>query len=200
MSRHNPLAKPGVRLREATDADWPVIRKWLAQADVIRWWGPKATTEAEVMLALATPQAVCRIIEVETAPGAVEDVGYAHALETGLAGDSRTEGLEPGTWRLDLFVAATEFRGRGVGGEALRLMREEVFATTLALAVVAFVAIGNEKAVRAYENAGFKWQSVSRAPWHQAEWLMVHAHPAAGGIGVEATAKHPVPGRTNRLL
>ena len=79
----------GVRLRTATDNDWPMIRRWLAQPEVIRWWGPKATTEAEVMLAMGTEQAICRIIEARRDAGdRWSPVGYGHALDAGLMGDA----------------------------------------------------------------------------------------------------------------
>lgn len=168
-----PAAAPEVHLRAVTAEDWPLIRRWLGNPDVIRWWGPKATTEAEVMLAMASPQAVCRIIEAEAAQDGMQAVGYAHAIEAGLVGDVRTAGLEAGTWQIDLFVASVEHRGKGVGARALVLMRDELFATTLALSAASFVAVGNEKAVRAYEEAGFSWRAVARVQGREPEWIMV---------------------------
>ena len=166
--------KKVVRLRDAADRDWPMIRRWLAHPDVIRWWGPKATTEAEVMLAMGTVQgALCRIIEARLGEGEFEAVGYAHALDAGLVGDARAAALSPGTWQIDLFVASASHRGKGVGAQALLLMREELFSTTLALSAAAFVSVGNEKAVRAYEQAGFKWQSVARAAGRGADWVLI---------------------------
>lgn len=186
MTTLPPLPPSGVRLRRATLEDWPLIRRWLGQPEIIRWWGPRATTEAEVMLAMGTPQAICRVIEaVETQapepaskPGTARDlswspVGYAHAIDAGLAGPARLDVLTPGAWQIDVFVASPGHRGRGIGGIALAAIRDEVFETTLAVAVAAFVAIGNEKAVRAYEQAGFKWRAIARDAERGAEWLML---------------------------
>lgn len=172
-------ATANVRLRPATDNDWPMIRRWLAQPEVIRWWGPKATTEAEVMLAMGTPQALCRIIEArdEAAGGtgarSWASVGYAHALDAGLMGGPMPPELPVGAWEIDLFVASPAHRGRGVGAQGIELIRDEVFGTTLALAVCVFVGVGNEKAVRAYEQAGFRWRAVVRDPVMGPEWVML---------------------------
>lgn len=176
--RNAASADAGVRLRTATDNDWPMIRRWLAQPEVIRWWGPKATTEAEVMLAMGTEQAICRIIEARTeattdAGEKWSPVGYAHALDAGLMGDVLPREIPVGTWEIDLFVASPQHRGKGVGARALELIRDEVFGTTLAIATCVFVAVGNEKAVRAYEKAGFRWRAVARDPVVGPEWVMV---------------------------
>lgn len=187
MTTTPPKAVDVARLRAATPADWPLIRRWLGQPEVIRWWGPRATTEAEVMLAMGTPQAICRIIEAPSVtPSAQGDwlaVGYAHALDAGLAGPPRLDVVPPGAWQIDAFIASLEHRGRGIGGIVLLLMLDEVFETTLALAAAAFVAVGNEKAVRVYEQAGFTWRAVARDKDRGAAWLMVaerSRHSATG--------------------
>lgn len=179
-----------VRLRSATAADWSLIRNWLAEPDIIRWWGPKATTEAEVMIALSSPHAICRIIDCEGSP-----VGYGHALDAGNWGEPLPPGIEPGTWDVDLFVASPAHRGRGVGVRALELLREEIFATTLAPAACVLVAVGNENTVRAYERAGFKWRSVVRDKVKGPEWVMV-----AERAGRNKTSLVPSPTIQPKLL
>ena len=172
MTTAHTNGSPAVRLRRATDNDWGQIRRWLARPEVIRWWGPKATTEAEVMLAMSTPQAICCIIEVDGAPA-----GYVHALEAGAWGEPLPKALPAGSWDIDLFVATPEHRGRGVGARALRLIADEVFSTTLAVAACVHVAVANERVVRAYEAANFRWRAVVRDPVMGPEWLMVAERP-----------------------
>ena len=60
---------------------------------------------------------------------------------------------------------------------ALELLRDEVFGTTLAVAVCIFTAIGHERAVRACEKAGFRWRAVVRDPVLGPEWLMLSERP-----------------------
>ena len=161
-----------VRLRPARRADWDLIRGWLARPDIEAWWGPRNATEAEVNIALNSGHALCRIIEA----GGVA-VGYAHAVDATMWGDELPQDLAPGTWDLDLFIASEEHRGRGVGQTALSQLKDEVFGTTLATAVGVFPSIRNERAVRAYERAGFRWQRIWNDPHMGPSWFMLAERP-----------------------
>ena len=161
-----------VTLRPARDADWGQIRSWLAEPDIQRWWGPSAASEAEVITALGSEHAIARMIQVDGA-----DVGYGHAVDASLWGDELPSDLEPGTWDLDIFIAAREHRGKGIGPQALCLLRDEVFATTLAVAVSVFPSIENEQAVRAYEKVGFHWKRIWDDPVYGPSWFMVQDRP-----------------------
>ncbi|MEM7776931.1 MAG: GNAT family N-acetyltransferase [Pseudomonadota bacterium] len=157
-----------VRLRPATSDDWPMIRTWLRLPAIEAWWGPASICEGEVIAALQADAAMARIIEADGRP-----VGYAHAIDASLWGDELPHGLPVGTWDLDLFVADPELRGRGVGSEALSQLKSEVFATTLAVATCIFPSIANERAVRAFEKAGFAYKSVWQDPTHGPCWFML---------------------------
>lgn len=163
---------PAVSLSPATDADWPLIRGWLAKPAIQAWWGPQATSEAEVMMALASPHAICRLVCSDGVK-----VGYAHAFDAALWGENLPDGIAPGTWDLDLFIASERHRNQGVGQRALALLKDEVFATTLATAVCVFPSIANERAVRAYEKAGFAWRRVIDDPVQGRAWFMVAERP-----------------------
>jgi len=157
-----------VGLRPAIRADWDLIRGWLARPDIQEWWGPVSATEAEVNMALGSQHALCRIIEADGRP-----VGYAHAVDATLWGDELPQDLEAGTWDLDLFIASEAHRGKGVGQVALAMLKSEVFASTLAVAVCVFPSVKNERAVRAYEKAGFRWRRIWNDPYAGPSWFMV---------------------------
>jgi aminoglycoside 6'-N-acetyltransferase len=157
-----------IRLRPARPSDWDVIRRWLARPEIQDWWGPLSQTEAEVNIALHSEQAICRIIVIDGLP-----IGYAQAVDAAIWGADLPQDLEPGTWDLDLFIASEEQRGKGAGQRALSLLKDEVFSTTLAVAVCVFPSIKNERAVRAYEKAGFKWKSLWNDPGVGHSWFMV---------------------------
>jgi aminoglycoside 6'-N-acetyltransferase len=164
--------KDAVRLRPATRADWDMIRGWLARPDIQEWWGPIAATEAAINMALGSQHALCRIIEADG-----QAAGYAHAVDATLWGDELPQDLAPGTWDLDLFIASEEHRGKGVGQAALAQLKEEVFASTLAVAVCVFPSVKNERAVRAYEKAGFRWKRIWNDPYAGPSWFMVAERP-----------------------
>ena len=169
-----------VDLRPVVEADWPLIKSWLARPDIEDWWGPKATSEAAVMMAMSSPHALCRIIEVCSSKGSDQDrqpVGYAHALDATLCGEALPSALEPGTWDVDLFVASERHRNIGIGQQGLHILCREVFATTLAVAVCVFADVANERAVRAYEKAGFRWKQVWRTPNDAPSWFMTMDRP-----------------------
>lgn len=157
-----------VHLRPATRRDSDLIRMWLADPGIQEWWGPVSATEAEVNIALSSAHALCRIIECDG-----EAVGYCHAIDATMWGDQLPEELEPGTWDLDIFVASERHRGKGIGQIALAALKDEVFSTTLAVAVCVFPSIRNERAVRAYEKAGFKWRRIWNDPYAGPSWFMV---------------------------
>ena len=158
-----------VRLRPATRGDWPTIRRWLKRPDIEDWWGPSSATSAEVMIALESEHAMCRMI-LSTSTG--EAIGYGHAIDATTWGAELPEDLAPGTWDIDLFIAAETHRGNGAGAAALGLLTREVFETTLAVAVAVFPSIANERAVRAYEKAGFRWKRVWNDPIAGPAWFM----------------------------
>jgi len=163
---------PDIRLRPARRSDWDLIRGWLGRPDIEAWWGPRSATEAEVAIALGSEHALCRIIEADGVP-----VGYAHAVDAQVWGEHLPQELEPGTWDVDLFIASEDHRGRGVGQKALAKLTEEVFGTTLAIAVCVFPSVRNERAVRAYEKAGFRWKRIWDDPLMGPSWFMVAERP-----------------------
>ena len=158
-----------VLLRPARRDDWPTIRRWLKRQDIQDWWGPSSATAAEVLLALDSPSAMCRMIS-SNATG--ETIGYGHAIDAATWGANLPDDLAPGTWEIDLFIASEVHRGHGAGAAALSLLKAEVFETTLAVAVAVFPLIANERAVRAYEKAGFRWKRVWEDPIAGPAWFM----------------------------
>jgi aminoglycoside 6'-N-acetyltransferase len=164
---------PHTTLRPVTAADWPMLRAWLRLPEIVAWWGPASAAEAEITLAMGSASALCRIIEADGSA-----IGYAHAVDAALWDDGLPVELPPGTWDLDLFIASADHRGQGYGGEAVRLLIDEVFSTTLAVAVSVFASIRNERAVRAYERAGFRWRRIRHDAVAGPEWMMLLERPA----------------------
>lgn len=166
-----------VVLRPAVTADRDLIRAWLVDPAVQRWWGTLASAEAEFTLAMGSASALCRIIEVDGAP-----VGYAHDVDATMWGSALPDGLPAGTWDIDLFVGSPEYRGIGIGQRALRLLTDEVFTTTLAVACCIFASIRNEAAIRAYEKAGYRWVRIVEDAVFGPSWMLLRDRgPSSGG-------------------
>lgn len=128
--------------------------------------------QAEINMALGSTTAMPRIILADEQP-----VGYAHAVDGALWGDAMPADLPSGAWDIDIFIASEAHRGRGLGAAALKLLRDEVFATTLAVAISVLVSVRNERAVRAYEKAGFRWLRVIDDPEIGPAWIMLADRP-----------------------
>jgi RimJ/RimL family protein N-acetyltransferase len=162
------LPSPTITLRPATPGDRFMIRRWLADPDIETWWGSRASAEAEIALAMESPSALCRIIEDTAQP-----VGYAHAVDAGLWGETLPKEIPPGCWDLDIFIGSATHRAQDSGQRAIELLAREVFATTLAVACCIVISVKNEAAVRAYERTGFRWLSVWNDPASGPSWVLL---------------------------
>lgn len=161
-----------VRLLPVGARDQLQIRQWLRDPGVQAWWGNAAAAEAEIAIALQSEAALARMITVDG-----ESIGYAHALDAASLEPPFPHVIKPGTYDCDLFIGAAPHRGQGHGQRALELLAHEVFATTLALACSIVVSVRNERAVRAYERAGFIWKSVWNDPMSGPSWVMLRERP-----------------------
>jgi hypothetical protein len=88
-------------LRPATAEDRPRIRRWLALAAARSWLGDAPGAEARIILAMGSAAALCRMVEEEAVP-----IGYGHAAEAALWAGSLPAVVAPGTWEIELFIAA----------------------------------------------------------------------------------------------
>lgn len=157
-----------LKLRPATDADWPELKRWLRLPGVGDWLGSPNAAEAEIRIVFATESAVARIIEWNG-----QAIGYAHAIDATHWGSALPDGMPTGTWDLDCLIAEPRHRGTGFGQIAVNRLVDEVFATTFAIAVSVIVPVRNERAVRAYERAGFHWVRVLDDPLFGPSWLLL---------------------------
>jgi RimJ/RimL family protein N-acetyltransferase len=129
---------------------------------VVQWWGSKAAAEASMTMAAQSETALVRMIDIDGEP-----IGYAHVL------DAADASLPVGTWQADVFIGSERHRGLGYGAQALGILRDELFATTLTDAVAVRVGLANERQVRAIERVGFQWRDVVQDPLLGRCWVLV---------------------------
>lgn len=144
-----------MRIRPVAEEDRFLIRRWLSDPEVQRWWGGAAAAEAAITLALESVHALPRVVECDSRP-----IGYTQAIDAAILGEQQPAQMPPGSWQVAFFTGVAEHRDQNVEGTALALLAGEVFSTTLAVACCGIVSVRNEAGVRAYEKAGFRWLQI----------------------------------------
>lgn len=145
-------------LREYRQDDLPEIRKWVNDASTTRYlssrfWAPQTLLDTQQFLEnmLQSSHSGCNFIIADK-----QDERYLGQLD-----------LFRLDWKLrcgelGMVIGAVEDRGRGLGTEALSLMLRYAFETLGLERVELEVDMGNERAKRCYEKAGFLMEGVKR--------------------------------------
>jgi aminoglycoside 6'-N-acetyltransferase len=145
-----------------TEADLPLVRRWLLQPHVSRWWAdpPRdAYPDDELekyrsrIRGDADPTLLFAIRHRGTSLGFIQcyriddDPDYAAAL-----------GLDAPAAGIDLFIGEPGDIGKGHGPNAIRaFLRDVVFATYDVDECVIGPSVKNLSAIRAYAKAGFRF-------------------------------------------
>lgn len=140
---------------------------WLKLPHVVAWWGGPPAAEASIALARESETSLrCMIIWND------DVIGYGHAIDGTLTGADRLTDVATGAYEVDLFIAAAEHQGRGLGADALKLFADELFASSFVPAVVVRMPVATEAAVRALEQRGFRWLAIDRTPGIPPRWVL----------------------------
>jgi len=127
-----------------------ILREWLLQPHVARWWGdPRSTLES----VLEWPVENCALIEADGVP-----VGYM-CWRTPPEDELEAAGLAdlpPGLVDIDVLLGEPELVGRGLGPRALELLLARLREDPLVRVAGVGTAVSNERAVRAFIKAGFR--------------------------------------------
>jgi RimJ/RimL family protein N-acetyltransferase len=164
MLQFAPLAGPPIGFRPLTLTDLPSMHRWLNMPHVRETYGlgrlPSPSDVAEEYGSMVGGQG-------GTFPYVIHlggrDIGY---LQTYRIAEhpayAREIGVDDESAGLDLFLGEPDCVGRGIGPLVIdRFVREVIFATTPAVAVVADPSSSNRRSVRAFEKAGFRrWRTV----------------------------------------
>ncbi|GAB3264531.1 GNAT family N-acetyltransferase [Kineosporia babensis] len=147
--------------RRLTEADFPMIRGWLEEPLVKRWWNHETTPEAVQNDFGASArgeepgQDWLALFEGEPF-GLVQRSVYADYAEY-LEPLSRLTEMPAGAISLDYLVASPEHRGKGLGVLMIQSMLAKTWIDAPAApCVVIPIAAGNQRSWRALEKAGFR--------------------------------------------
>lgn len=145
-----------------TEADLPLVRRWLLEPHVSRWWAdpPRETypdDELDVyrsrILGDSDPTLLFAIRHQGRPIGFIQSylIGGDAAYADALALDAPAAGI-------DLFIGEPDDVGKGHGPKAIRaFIRDIVFPTYGVDECVIGPSVKNARAIRAYEKAGFRF-------------------------------------------
>jgi len=140
---------PDYAFRPMTSDDLPVIRQWLAQPHVRKWWGDPSEQYDLVSGDLDEPAMDQYIVSADNGDFAYLQCYDLTAWNTGFVEHP------PGTRGIDLFIGEPGMIARGHGSAFIRAFVDERLRNG-APRIVTDPDPANGRAVRAYEKAGFE--------------------------------------------
>ena len=139
---------PGYNFRPMTAADLPLIQRWLAHPHVREWWGDPSEQYDLVSGDLDEPAMDQYVVSTDGT-----DFGYIQCYD--LTAWNSGFGTHPeGTRGIDLFIGEPGMIEIGHGSAFIRAFVDGRLASG-APRIVTDPDSGNQRAVRAYEKAGF---------------------------------------------
>jgi aminoglycoside 6'-N-acetyltransferase len=163
-----PLHGEFTVVRPATEDDVDLLIGWHADPDVSRYWDGETFTREQMLVRLARPDVDPYVVQENGVP-----VGY---LQAWFDDDSPDEG------GLDMFLIP-DARGRGLGPDAARTLARWLLSVGGRRRLTVDPYSSNERAVRAWEKAGFTLLE-SREPDHEHSlpWLLMAVERTALGL------------------
>lgn len=141
---------PAYDFRRMTEADLPLLRRWLETEDWRRWWGEPEAELENLAADLHEPAMRLWIVSHNGVPFAFMQDYAIHAWT-----DHPYRDLRPGTLGIDQSIGVPAMIGCGHGSAFIRQHVARLFAEGAAF-VVTDPDPDNARAIRAYEKAGFR--------------------------------------------
>jgi aminoglycoside 6'-N-acetyltransferase len=143
--------EPLYDFRAVTEADLPMLEAWLAEPHVAEWWddGPEASL-AEIRAAIDSVETEPLIVELDGRP-----IAYVQSYDPHLEDDHPYQDQPFGTLGIDISIGPPDLVGKGHGSAIVRQFSDMLFEEG-APRVIIDPHPDNLRAIRAYENAGFR--------------------------------------------
>lgn len=159
--------------RRVTKADLPLLAVWRARPHVVQWWSEPLSDE--IGEAFVDSRIALWIVEHEGRP-----IAYAQDYAPHDWDDHPFAHLPPGARGIDQYIGEPDMIGRGHGSAFVRQHVARLFADG-APAVGTDPHPDNQRAIRAYEKAGFV---IASGPldthWGRAVLMETWRSPSAG--------------------
>ena len=143
--------------RPMPPADLPTIRRWLETPHVAEWWHDPAEQFELVSGDLDHPDMAQFIVT-----GDARDFAYLQSYNIS-AWDVGFGPQPEGTRGLDQFIGEPDMLGRGHGSAFIRVFADQLLATGTPRVVID-PDPANERAIRAYQKAGFCRDRIVETP------------------------------------
>jgi aminoglycoside 6'-N-acetyltransferase len=147
------IEQPQVRLRRATSADVPLLRRWDDKPHMIGATGADGGSDWnwEYELPREVTWRELLIGEVNGRPVGIMQVIDPQSEETHYWG-----GIESGFRAIDIWIGEEDDLGRGYGTQMMRAALDRCFSDTTVRAVLIDPLVTNTRAHRFYERLGFR--------------------------------------------
>jgi RimJ/RimL family protein N-acetyltransferase len=145
-----------------------LLETWLKRPHVVAGWGEFESTSTEVLA--NESQSDQQVIMYEKTPVGFIQWQWMTASEIALAG---IEIEDDDTADIDILIGEMDYRGLGIGPEAIRQLIDRLAKSTKAKRAVLFTGESNVAAQRAYEKCGFVRQSKYRENERELTWVML---------------------------
>ena len=148
---------PQYAFRSMSSADLPLIRRWLATPEVVRWWGAPSQQYALVSGDLDDPDMDQFVVALDQRP-----FGYiqSYPLSTWNQGFGAQAAATRG---IDQFIGEPDMIGCGHGSSFIRQFADALLRNGTPR-IVTDPDPANIRAVRAYEKAGFRGERMVDTP------------------------------------
>ena len=127
----------------------PLLARWLAEPHWREWWGDPAEELEAIRGHLGSVSVEPLIVELHNKP-----IGYLQTYDPHLEDDHPYADQPFGTLGIDVSIGTPELVGKGHGSALLKQFVEELFAEGTPRVLID-PDPANQRAIRAYEKAGF---------------------------------------------
>ena len=165
--------------RPVTAADFELLRGWLTEPHVARWWGEPDEEIASICAHLAEGSTVVPyLVALDGAPFA-----YIQSYDMDHEADHPYAPQPARTFGIDQSIGIADLTGKGHGPAMMQQFCDRLFASGAAR-IITDPDVSNVNAIRAYQKAGFRKDRIITSEYGTV-WLMTLDRPAERSEGPE---------------
>jgi aminoglycoside 6'-N-acetyltransferase len=163
---------PSLALVALRERDLPLVRDWLQEEHVRRWYGPPDPELAHIAAHIGDSR-VSPFLAIESG----RPIGYLQIYHANADPYWADIDLPQETFGGDMFIGARDATGRGLGPRLLGLVKHRLFRWPEVMRLHIDVDPANTVARRAYEKAGFRAVGLIDTPDGRALYMTIDRPP-----------------------